>query len=101
MVQRIKKSEGTTVLIKDLRGMIEQAHGHVAHAIYSTLVMPYWRIGQRINLNILKHKRAGYREEIVSTVSRQLGWSHCARSKKSAPKFLPSSRMPRDCWMDS
>ena len=34
------------------------------------------RIGQRINLDILKHKRAGYGEEIVVTLSRQLGWSH-------------------------
>ena len=68
----VRKSEGTTVLIKDLRGMIEQARGYVAQAIDSTLVMLYWRIGRRINLDILKHKRAGYGEEIVVTVSRQL-----------------------------
>ena len=72
MAQKIKKSEGTTILIKNLRGMIEQARGHVAHAIDSTLVMLYLRIGQRINQDILKHKRAGYGEEIVSTLSRQL-----------------------------
>ena len=68
----VRKSEGTTVLIKDLRGMIEQARGHVAHAIDATLVMLYWRIGQRINQDILKHKRAGYGEEIVAALGRQL-----------------------------
>jgi hypothetical protein len=33
-----------------------------------SLVMLYWRIGQRINLDILKHKRAGYGEEIVAAL---------------------------------
>ena len=76
MAQKIKKSEGTTVLIKDLRGMIEQARGHVAHAIDSALVMLYWRIGKRICQDILKKGRAAYGEEIVAALRRQLGWTH-------------------------
>jgi predicted nuclease of restriction endonuclease-like (RecB) superfamily len=72
MAQKIEKSEGTTVLIKDLKGMIELARGHVAQTIDSTLVMLYWRIGRRINQDILKHKRAGYGEEIVAALGRQL-----------------------------
>ena len=72
MAQKMKKLEGTTVLIKDLRGMIEQARGYVAQAIDSTLVMLYWRIGKRICQDILKHKRAGYGEEIVAALSQQL-----------------------------
>ena len=72
MAQKIKKSEGTTVLIKDLREMIEQARWHVAHAIDSTLVMLYWRIGRRICQDILKKRRAAYGEEIVAALGRQL-----------------------------
>ena len=34
--------------------------------------MLYWRVGNRINQEILKGKRAVYGAEIVSTVSRQL-----------------------------
>ena len=34
------------------------------------------RIGQRIAQEILKGKRAKYGEKIVSTLSRQLSWSH-------------------------
>ena len=34
--------------------------------------MLYWRIGLRINKDILGNKRAGYGDEIVSTLSRQL-----------------------------
>ena len=32
----------------------------------------YWRIGQRIHTDILGSQRAGYGEEIVSTLGRQL-----------------------------
>jgi hypothetical protein len=72
MAQKIKKSVDTTVLIKDLRGMIEQALGHVAHAIDATLIRVYWHIGRRICQDLLKKRRAAYGEEIVAALERQL-----------------------------
>jgi hypothetical protein len=33
-------------------------------------------VGRRIHQDILKEKRAEYGEQIVATLSQQLGWSH-------------------------
>jgi predicted nuclease of restriction endonuclease-like (RecB) superfamily len=59
-------------LIRDVRRMIEKARASVAAAVNTGLTMLYWRIGRRINREILKEGRAQYGEAIVSTLSRQL-----------------------------
>ena len=64
------------VLLKDLRSLINEARQDVARQVNSSLVLLYWRIGKRIRQDILREKRAGYGEQIVVTLSRQLGWSH-------------------------
>ena len=60
------------VLLKDLRGLITAARQDVARQVNSALVLLYWRVGKRIRQDILKEKRAGYGEQIVSAVSREL-----------------------------
>ena len=62
----------TRNLIKDLRELIIRAREDVARSVNSSLVMLYWKVGHRIQKEILKEKRAEYGEEIVATVSRQL-----------------------------
>ncbi len=62
----------TRNLIKDLRKLIVQARQDVARSVNSSLVMLYWKMGQRIRKEILKEKRAEYGEEIVPTLSAQL-----------------------------
>ncbi len=62
----------TRNLTKDLQKLIVQARQDVARSVNSNLVMLYWRIGQRIEIEVLKDNRAEYGEEIVATVSRQL-----------------------------
>jgi predicted nuclease of restriction endonuclease-like (RecB) superfamily len=59
-------------LLADLRGLIVQARQRVAVAVNRELVMLYWDLGQRIRVEILKEERAGYGEQIVSTLSTQL-----------------------------
>lgn len=59
-------------LLKDLRELIAEARQDVARQVNSTLVLLYWRIGKRIQQDILKEKRAEYGEQIVSAVSREL-----------------------------
>ncbi|NWF93479.1 MAG: hypothetical protein HXY46_11215 [Syntrophaceae bacterium] len=49
-----------------------QAPREVARQVNSALVLLYWRVGKRIQQDILKEKRAGYGEEILSTPSRKL-----------------------------
>jgi len=60
------------VLLEDLRRMIEETRQGVAVSVNAALTMLYWRIGKRINEEILKGARAEYGEQIVSTLSRQL-----------------------------
>lgn len=59
-------------LLGDIRKMIEEARAGVAATVNAGLTMLYWRIGSRINQEILRGKRADYGSEIVPTLSRQL-----------------------------
>jgi hypothetical protein len=59
-------------LLRDIRDLIEQTRSAVAATVNAGLTMLNWHIGQRIHVEILQGKRAGYGDEIVSTLSRQL-----------------------------
>ena len=59
-------------LLGDIRRLIEETRSAVARTVSTGLTMLYWRIGKRINEELLKGKRAEYGEEIVFTLSRQL-----------------------------
>jgi len=61
-----------TQLLDDIRKMINEIQSIIAITANAGLTMLYWRIGTRINKEILKGKRAEYGMKIVSTVSRQL-----------------------------
>lgn len=63
-------------MVSDLRELILSARQTVARGVNSALVLLYWKIGERIRKEILKNQRAEYGEEIVATLSQQLGWSH-------------------------
>jgi len=65
-------AKGLTVLLTDVRGLIVQAREGVARAVDAGLTTLYWHVGQRIRQDILKEKRAGYGEQIVSALSAQL-----------------------------
>lgn len=60
------------ILLEDLRRMIEETRQGVAATVNAALTMLYWRVGKRINEEILKGERAGYGEQNVSTLSRHL-----------------------------
>jgi hypothetical protein len=66
------KIVGSNNLLIELRGLIEQARQYVAQTANSTQTILYWRLGQRIQLEVLKDERAEYGEQIVSTLSTQL-----------------------------
>ena len=66
----------STQLLTDIQKMIEGTRTAVATTVKSGLTVLYWRIGKRINEEILKGQRADYGAEIVSTLSRQLSRMH-------------------------
>ncbi len=59
-------------LLGDVRTLIVQAREQTARAVNSALVGLYWHIGRRIRQDVLHEERAGYGEEIVSSLASQL-----------------------------
>lgn len=59
-------------LAADVRSMIEQTRRQVARAVNVGMTLLYWRIGRRIQAEILKNQRAEYGKEILATLSQEL-----------------------------
>lgn len=59
-------------LLADLRRLIDDARRSAAVAVNAELTLMYWRIGKRIHDDVLQGERAGYGNQIVATLSRQL-----------------------------
>lgn len=72
MKKKVATTSVSTVLLEDLRHLIEETRQGVAVAVNAALTLLYWRIGKRINEEILNGKRADYGKQIVATVSQEL-----------------------------
>ncbi|MGB6220702.1 PDDEXK nuclease domain-containing protein [Haloferula sp.] len=59
-------------LVADVRSMIEQTREGVARTINAGMTLLYWRIGKRIQTEVLNNERAEYGKEIVQSLSAQL-----------------------------
>ena len=70
--KQIVSTPSTQSLIQDLRQIIEQARGQIAATANYALSIMYWKIGKRINTEVLDNKRAEYGKQIVASVARQL-----------------------------
>jgi predicted nuclease of restriction endonuclease-like (RecB) superfamily len=72
----VKRSAGPAVtsssLLPELRELILTTRQSVARGVNAALTVLYWQVGDRIRRDILQEARAGYGDEIVSTLSRQL-----------------------------
>lgn len=93
-------------LLADVAGLIEESKQYVAQTVNSTLSLLYWKIGKRININLLQNKRAEYGKQIIVSLSRQLvenygkGWDektirHCLRSAETFSEDLILSAVQR------
>ncbi|MES2972720.1 MAG: PDDEXK nuclease domain-containing protein [Pseudomonadota bacterium] len=59
-------------VLADVRELIEQARQHVARTANSAMTMLYWRVGQRLQREVLAYGRAAYGQQILATVSQEL-----------------------------
>lgn len=77
-------------LFNAVTSLIEQSRQRAAVFVNSELIFLYWNVGNLVRKNILHNKRAGYGEQIIETLSKQLteiygkGWgekhlNHCLR----------------------
>lgn len=64
--------ETVNVLMFDLRKIVCDARNNVAYIANQELTLMHWRIGERINRDILGNERAEYGKQIVAQVARQL-----------------------------
>ncbi|MCX6972703.1 MAG: DUF1016 N-terminal domain-containing protein [Verrucomicrobia bacterium] len=71
-------------LVADVRGMIERTRSQVARVVNAGMTLLYWRIGMRIQTEVLGNERAEYGMKIVSTLSRQLVDDYGSRFSYSA-----------------
>ena len=69
------------VLFSDLKKIIDSSRENVAKTINSEITLLYWKIGERINTEILQEKRAEYGKQILKELAKSLtfhygsGWS--------------------------
>lgn len=61
-----------SLLVSEIRQMIEETRSAVATAVNAGLTMLYWHIGKRIQEEILRRGRAEYGQEIVISLGREL-----------------------------
>ena len=66
------KLDKNKLLLNELVSLIEDGRRQLSFAANATITLTYWRVGKRINDDILKNKRAGYGKQIVETISLQL-----------------------------
>ena len=59
-------------LLLDVCRLIEEGRHQLSYAANAAVTYTYWRVGRRINTDVLHNKRAGYGKQIVVSLSRQL-----------------------------
>lgn len=59
-------------LVLEIKGLIDSSRQFVAQAVNSTMTMLYWRIGMRVNDEILRHQRAGYGKQVIPMLAEEL-----------------------------
>jgi predicted nuclease of restriction endonuclease-like (RecB) superfamily len=90
------KSEHLRPIANDIKLLIEQSRQNVALAVNAEITLLYWKVGKRINDEVLGNERAEYGTQVVQTLSTQLileygkGWSekqlrHCMQFATIVP----------------
>lgn len=80
-----------TGLFRDVRELIESARQRATRSVNRELTLLYWQVGQRIHADILGGERAGYGQQVLSTLAKQLteqfgkGWG--ARNLANMVRF--------------
>jgi len=59
-------------LFRDVASLIDETRKNVAYTVNWALTYMYWKIGKRINDEVLQHERAEYGSQIVVSLAQQL-----------------------------
>jgi predicted nuclease of restriction endonuclease-like (RecB) superfamily len=66
------KPDNINALYADICKLVEEARKFLANSANKTITLMYWKIGERINNELLDGKRAEYGKQIVSQLATQL-----------------------------
>lgn len=84
-------------LMTDLKELVAKTRNQVAVQVNSAMVVLYWKVGQRINEDVLGNKRAEYGKEIISQISQQLTFEFGnSFSEKNIRKMMQFASVFRD-----
>lgn len=72
LTQGLPDATPTSELLAEIRQMIEETREAVASTVNAGLTLLYWRIGKRINDDVLQGERADYGKAIVVTLGKEL-----------------------------
>ncbi|MBN3581058.1 DUF1016 family protein [Algoriphagus aestuarii] len=80
--KEISNSQGiVSPLFGEIKQLIDQSRNQVAVTVNAALSLLYWKVGKRLQEEVLLYQRAEYGKEIISSLSKQLeqeygkGWS--------------------------
>ena len=65
MNKHLAKKSDHVPLLTDIQYLINQARQKVASVVNAELTMLYWKVGYRINIEVLKDERAEYGQSII------------------------------------
>mgnify|MGYP000088414447 CR=1 FL=1 len=71
-MKRTEKNLIDEKLLTDIKRIIEESRNTVSIVVNTSLTILFWKIGNRINQDILANKRAEYGKQIIVTLSRHL-----------------------------
>ena len=72
MNKHLAKKSDHVPLLTDIQHLINQARQKVASVVNAELTMLYWKVGYRINIEVLKAERAEYGQSIIEDLARSL-----------------------------
>jgi predicted nuclease of restriction endonuclease-like (RecB) superfamily len=80
--KELANSQGSqTPLFGEIKQLIDQSRRQVAQTVNSAISLLYWKVGKRLQEEVLLHQRAEYGKEIIHNLAQQLeqeygkGWS--------------------------
>lgn len=96
-------------LISDVKQLIDEARQRVAAIVNAELTMLYWRIGKRIQTEVLGGERAKYGKQMLVGLSKTLtqeygrGWSektlrHCLHAVETIPEEIVDTVCRQLSW---
>ena len=72
MKNEVMNNSPQSALLQNLQKLIEGGRNQAVAAVKSTITVTYWRVGKRINDEVLRGQRAEYGKQVVTSLAKDL-----------------------------